>query len=320
MTFPPVVGVVTGSLIVRLFPVYFLLQVRGRWPEAVLGNLKAIYSGAVTTPTTGKNPYFYFMEATDKQIESLLTKVFQSPEETIKLLAPNGWENSPYVHYMHPTTEQIYTEQLRLYEAHKGSKWFKTEMPIFDNIVNEYEVTQVRPLFEFLDFFGTCLWKIFSDNHTVFDEDGVEYDLGSFRGTGSTLSDFINENHWTDEQFDYLDFYCAMGLKDWLPVQNMYELIFTRLKDAGCDWRYSHPHIQLISFGREDTDIKLEEYDPTQNLLKEMENEKREQEIKDFQSKLDEIAEEEKQQSFNDLPGTVLAYQTIYGKLPDGFL
>jgi hypothetical protein len=260
------------------------------------------------------------MEATDKQIESLLGKVFQSPEETIKILAPNGWENSLYVHYMHPTAEQIYGEQMRLYGAHKGSKWFKTEMPILDNIIKEYETTPVKPVYEFLNFFGDCLWKIFSDNHTVFDSDGMEYDLGSFRGTGGTFADFINEHHWTEEQFDYMDFYSAMGLRDWLPVQNMYELIFTRLKQAGCDWRYAHPRMQLISFGKEDAEIKPEEYDPTQNLLKEMENEKRGQEIEDFQFKLDEIAEEEKQQSFINLPRTVLAYQAIYGRLPDGFL
>lgn len=259
------------------------------------------------------------MQATDEQINALLTEVFQSPEETIKLLAPNGWKNSPFIYYTHPTAEQIFTEQMRLYETHKNSKIFKTEKPVLEDIIREYEVEPVNPVYEFLDLFGNCLWKIFSDNHTVFANNGIEYDLGSFRGTGNTIADFINDHSWTETQFDYLDFYCAMGLKSWVPVQNIYELIFTRLQQAGCDWRYSHPRMHLFSFQQEEPEIKPEDYDPSQNLLEEMEKQKRQQEIEKLQSEFDADAEQQKQHSINEPPKTVLAYRKVYGRLPEGF-
>jgi hypothetical protein len=260
------------------------------------------------------------MEATDEQIQTLLSKVFQSPEETIKLLAPDGWENSPYVHYMHPTVEQIFTERMRLFEAHKDSKFFKTEMPVLEDVIKENEETPIKPVYEFLDLFGNCLWKIFSDNHTVFDRDGIEYDLGSFRGTGGTIADFINENFWKESQFGYLDFYCAVSLNFGTPAQNIYELIFTRLKQAGCDWRYSHPRMYLFSFDKEERQPKPEEYDPAKSALEEIEKEKKKQEMKKLRSELDESAEQHKQESFNEPPKTVLAYQNVYGKVPEGFL
>jgi hypothetical protein len=263
------------------------------------------------------------MQASDKQIQSLLTHLFQSPEETIKVLAPDGWENSPYLYYLHPTHDQIFAYRMDLYETHKDGKLLKFDMPVLEEIVKEYEATPVKPVYEFLDLFGNCLWKIFSDGHTVFDKNGIEYDLGSFRGTGSTLADFMNDSLWTETKFDYLDFYCAMGLKSWLPVQSVYELIFERLKQLGCDWRYSHSRVNLFSFNKEQEEIKPEEYEPAKNALAEIENAKREDEIAKFQSQLaqlDEAAEQDKEQSLNNPPKTVLAYRKIYGKLPEGFL
>jgi len=98
-----------------------------------------------------------------------------------------------------------------------------------------------------LELLGCCLWDIFSDNHDVVDAEGRVYHLGSFRGTGDFLADRMEIRYPDDPGFDYVDFY--MGTCGVDGPAAVYRWIFEGLKEAGCDWIYAFPRIQLLKLG-----------------------------------------------------------------------
>ena len=77
-------------------------------------------------------------------------------------IAPGGWENSPLKAVFHPSAGQV---------------------PVETPVDADREVRELV---------GLCLWDVFSDNHDVAAPDGRRADLGSFRGSGATIAEWVN--------------------------------------------------------------------------------------------------------------------------------
>jgi hypothetical protein len=103
---------------------------------------------------------------------------------------------------------------------------------------------------EFLaGYFGNCLWGIFSNNHSVVTQNGIEFDIGSWRGAGGFIADFINK-HINKNCFDYMDFYMGhFGIFDNADAETKtgYQFIFSKLKEYDFDWQYEYPGMRIIN-------------------------------------------------------------------------
>src|SRR4029453_12193252 len=101
-----------------------------------------------------------------------------------------------------------------------------------------YRTTPIEPEREVRDLVGMCLWDVFSDNHEVIDAAGRVVDLGSFRGTGGFIADFINRE-LNAREYDYIDFYLGtIWVSERVDLTPVYDMIFRRLKTLGLDWNY----------------------------------------------------------------------------------
>ena len=183
-----------------------------------------------------------------------------------------------------------------------------------DNLEN------VNAFEEFIQVLGEATWDIFSDNHEVIAEDGNIYDLGSFRATGSTIADFINEYYPLSEgKLDYLDFYMgSIWMSNRASMLPFYKYIFTVLKQYNCNWRYSFPKLGLVSFNKEEPEHNNPaEYSPLQAMREELAEEK--SEVNKLQEELNEIFDQDYENAkYEPLPLIVLAYKEVYGILPEG--
>ncbi len=276
---------------------------------------------------------------TDEESTKLFKQLFGDVDKLMHRLAPDGWENSPYFYVFHPTPQQRYEEALRFHENLKRLPFGKNESaddkpPALEEFLNEKDDKPVEPGKELVELFGHCLWDIFSDNHTVLSSDGCEYDIGSFRGAGGFIAEFINTHLPQEglrprrgERYDYLDFYMGSiwvrGRAGLLPV---YELIFKRLQEAQCDWTYSFPRLYAISPNEIKESLGLEdeenpaEYNPNKALQEEAEREEKKKELEEFRAELQKSYEEDVESAKHQpLPEPVQAYKNVFGKLPQGW-
>lgn len=276
-------------------------------------------------------------QATDQQCTHLLRTLLADRAEMLATLAPEGWQRCPLRRIFHPTAEQKYEEAVRMRENLKHLKELSKKRDKTDRGTQE-ETPPPRPEDftedppdaghpddELTTLLGNCLWLIFSDNHTVFDAEGREYNLGSFRGSGGFIADFLNEHFPLSEgSFDYMDFYCAgaftFGRADTRPV---FQLLFERLKAQGCDWEYSFPRIGIVDFGALREEAQPDDptlYDPAKAMEQEMERAARQRETDRLRAQLDEAYEKELEEAkYKAPPPAVEAYRRVYGRLPDGF-
>ena len=261
----------------------------------------------------------------DEECIGLLHKIFADNEALLKSIAPDGWEKSQCIHFFHPTPEQQLAEYNRISDnlARLGKKTDKVadnepRKTLSDFQMDNLENVNTRE--EFIRILGEAIWDIFSDNHEVIAEDGKIYGLGSFRGTGDTIAEFINEYYPLSEgKLDYMDFYMGSiwisGRASMLPF---YKYIFIVLKKYGCNWRYFFPKLGLVNFKKDEP----ENSDPaTYSPLKALEEEldKGKTETDKLQEELDKIYEQEYENAkYKPLPVTVLAYKEVYGILPEG--
>ena len=51
---------------------------------------------------------------TDESCEELLKYLCDSPTQILALIAPEGWENSPYKFIYHPTAQTVFEKSLRV--------------------------------------------------------------------------------------------------------------------------------------------------------------------------------------------------------------
>ena len=165
---------------------------------------------------------------------------------------------------------------------------------------------------------GTIIWEIFSDNHEVVDKEGKVFDLGSWRGSGGFIADFLNARfapegaYW----FGYMDFYGGFWGGHDISLSPLYVYFFRKLKGQECTWRYSPPAIYLIDFSKEEQGDNLQNYNPATSVLTDLHDEEEQAKKGDFRKSLEEHNEEMREKVVNDPPLVVLAYKQVYGEMP----
>lgn len=263
--------------------------------------------------------------ASTTKASNLLRYLFGDQKETMKVLAPKGWPASAYYKLAHPDAARLYQEAIQQYENWKRWLGIKKAPPSLDEIQAEYQERPCYPEDELTSLLGECIWNIFSNNHTVMGPEGEAYHLGSFRGSGRFIAEFINQYYPSQRvTYGYLDFYCAGWLHharaDLTPV---YSLMFGRLQEKHCTWIYSFPRTYLIDLGKKEQDRadKHETYDPAEALQRDLQKKKKAQELKDFRQSLDDDFEQRKEEArFSPPPEPVTAYRQMYGEWPKGWI
>lgn len=249
-------------------------------------------------------------------------------EDVLEEFAPNGWQQSPFYNIKHPTPEQRYQEALEWYD--REPLFFEKETkqdeapPQLEDFPDDGNEEEVDPLEEMRHILGTCLWDVFSDNHEVIGPEGKAYDIGSFRGSGGFIAQFLNVQYPLERSYDYLDFYMGSGwvLQDRADLTPLYEWIFRRLKANECDWRYAFPRLMAIDVGgkNEEADSSAEDYDPSEAMANELAAKEREEEGRKLRQSLDDIYSKTVEDAkYKPPPATVQAYKSIYEKWPEGW-
>lgn len=122
-----------------------------------------------------------------------------SGDDVKRILAPQGWANSPLLAVFHPSPQQQFEESTRMHEnlaslRKPGDTKPLSEPPTLEEFTADAGPPEIRADEEVCRLVGMALWDVFSDNHEVTDADGRLYDLGSFRGSGGFLSDLLNRH------------------------------------------------------------------------------------------------------------------------------
>jgi hypothetical protein len=264
----------------------------------------------------------------DDPCETLLIELFQSIPQLLQSIAPDGFENSPLKLIFHPAPEQQYKEYLRINENISHLKKIR-KAPVeietaksFEEFKKDIKTEPVDEKYEMVSIFGDCIWSIFSNNHTVFNENAESYDLGSWRGTGRFIADVINKLQLVPEKaFNYMDFYMGnIFTEERSDLTPVYEFIFKKLKNKNLDWEYSFPRMGLIGFDKNKNENEnMENYDPSESIKKQLEKQQQQHELNKMQQNLDEIYKEEYEEARYKKPKSeVMAYYRVYNQYPKG--
>lgn len=269
-----------------------------------------------------------YKELPETVCEALLIELFQSIPELLRTAAPDGFTNSALALIFHPTPQQQYKEYRQMHEnierLQSLRKMHADNKPLesFEEFLKDIKTEPVDERYEIVHIVGDCIWKIFSNNHTVFNENNESYDLGSWRGSGGFIADVINKLQLAPGcSFDYIDFYMGgIFYEDRADLTPVYEFIFQKLKAKNLDWEYSFPHIGLVSFhNNENEKDDMENYNPAEALKKQMEKEQQQNEINKLQQKFDDIYKSEYEEARYKKPSQeVAAYYNVYQHYPKG--
>lgn len=266
---------------------------------------------------------------TDEECERLFANLFPqgfAGPDVVDEIAPEGWEASPLLAVFHPSLDQVYAEAVRMHRNLQSFPWRARERPpepepTRDTIAREYRPTPVETEREVGELVGHCLWDIFSDNHDVLGPDRRLVDIGSFRGAGGFIADCLNRQS-SGRRYDYLDFYMGtIWVADRAALAPVYEMIFRRLKAHHLEWRYSFPRLYLVDMRPlSETSGADTESGETQELSAADDDEARAHDLADMQASLDTAHREAVEEALDrPLPATVLAYESVYGRLPQGW-
>jgi hypothetical protein len=273
---------------------------------------------------------------TDRELHSFFDRLFPhgfAGADVLAEIAPEGWEQSPFLACFHPAVEQLFEERLamhrnlehlrRLGRRREGTAALDPRPePTVEDVRREYEPSPVNEQEEVTELVGLCLWDIFSDNHDVIAPDGRLANIGSFRGAGAFLDEYLTRDQegWRDD--DYMRFY--MGTiwisrrADLMPV---YAMVFRRLKAAGADWVYHFPEIGIVELARvDDADKAGATYSVSQAAVAELETQRRRAEVQRLRTELREANARAREEALDrPPPATVRAYRQVYGRDPRGW-
>jgi hypothetical protein len=275
---------------------------------------------------------------TEKQCWELFQRLFPNgfdDPDLVQHLAPEGWERSPLMRVYHPTAEQVYEETLRLRDHLKrlrGEAALPEDEPqiSLDSLRREMPAEAPKPVEEFADLLGSCLWDIFSDNHEVRTADAL-VDLGTFRAAAGFIADMRHCQNNLGVGFSrrdgYLEFYMGTSMvRHRADLTQVYELIFCRMRQFGLDWRYVHPRLMAVDLrplqeASESAKIPaVVRYNPTENFWREREEAAHDAELAELRRNLSEGYRESVEEARNaPPPGTVRAYRRVYGRFPVGW-
>lgn len=161
---------------------------------------------------------------------------------------------------------------------------------------------------------GVAVWSIFSNNFEVTTSDGRRVDLGTFRGAGYFIADWLNQVAGPFG-FEYTDFYCANDIYSWDPavIHELFQMVFRRLHALHADWAYVLPRVHMIDF----LDIEAA------GLPSAVTGDDREERVRESLEKrrrLDELARAAAERAMaRPAPVIVRAYRDVYGRWPRGW-
>jgi hypothetical protein len=244
-------------------------------------------------------------------------------------LAPLGWEQSELRFAFHPTLEQVYKESLNIHrnleELRRNDAPISPE-PTLEKIGASYHESTLEPQRELNELLGRCLWDVFSDNHEVVSAQHKILDLGSFRGSGAFIAEYLNRI-LNESRYDYMDFYLGsiwLGIR--VDLAEVYVSIFRRLKEYGFDWIYHFPRLGLVDLRPMQNGFADENkpewmgYSPEEALAKQQADQQHDAEVSELRESLDAIYRESIEEARQGPPPpTVLAYRSVYGHDPRGW-
>jgi hypothetical protein len=263
----------------------------------------------------------------DAECIDVLKFIFDGATDFYKEIAPNGWGHSEFVYFFHPTPQRKYEEYIRMRDNLNSLTKKKNveEREIDPSEFKQDDLTGIAEWDEFQYLLGLCTYDIFSNNHEVIGADNKVFDIGSMRGAGRFIADFLNGQvqGTNSKEYDYIDFY--MGTV-WVSERGnllpFYEYVFRKLKEYSCDWKYSFPRLFLVDpsemVGSKDNQ-NMEDYKPEQAVQKELESSERQKETKKMRDELDKAYREEYDEAkYKPLEQLVQGYKNVYGVLPNG--
>jgi hypothetical protein len=271
---------------------------------------------------------------TDPELHALFDRLFPhgfAGADVLAEIAPAGWEHSPLLACFHPSMEQILDERVtifrnlerwrRLSHQRDATAFEPRPEPTLDDVRRDHEPSPVDEEEEVTELVGLCLWDIFSDNHDVIAADGRVADIGSFRGAGAFLAEYLTRRHegWIDD--DYMRFYMGtIWIARRADLTPVYAMIFRRLESAGADWVYHFPEIGVVEIASADAAAAGEGYSVSQSAVAELEAQKRRASVERLRADLREGNARAREEAMDQPPpATVRAYRQVYGRDPRGW-
>jgi hypothetical protein len=256
---------------------------------------------------------------------NILSDVYGDIDVTMDILCPEGVAMSPWFETEEKTDEDLYNDYLdstknrNKYMLEQRGDEYKPLVPLtYEAFLKSAHYEKEEPDYyaAFIELFSNCAWDIFSGNNAVM-KGTQKIDLGSWRGSAQFIADFVNHYCHVDYKYNSNDFYCGniddTFRKTYLPI---YEIIFSRLKTAGCTWIIDEDITMAIDaeFGEEmeQTEaMKLKE----SNLLAALAENMNKEQLKRVEK---ELKTEHEKDQLNDaeLPSVVQAYLNVYGIMP----
>ncbi len=264
------------------------------------------------------------------EFDRLFPHGFSGPD-VVRELAPDGWENSKLVAVFHPSAQQRCEEAVRMHRNLASLRRTNDERPLppeptLEEIIREQPSTPVETEREVRELVGQCLWDVFSENHEVIGPDNRVLDLGSFRSSGGFIADVLNRQIGTDE-YDYLDFYMGtIWIAQRADLTPAYRMIYRRLQAQGLDWMYQFPRLYAVDMRPlnealdRDNEADWTDYDPSEALVKEEADRDKDKNLAELRESLDRAHESAIEEALQaPPPARVRAYESVYGRLPDGW-
>jgi hypothetical protein len=264
------------------------------------------------------------------ECEELFNELFPDGFATAEIMAtvaPDGWEKTGYAAYV-PTIQQAYdAEKARKSLQHlmacitAGKMTPPEPFENFATFEENYQAPTPNPFIDLQETVGNCLWDIFSDNNDVVRQH-KKYHTGSFRGSAGFIAEWLNKI--SEKQYDYMNFYMGNTAKadaacNFIPV---YQLIFSRLKQAGCNWVFNFNELSLINLAQPKAEeaIAPQDYDPNKALEASLKAQAAEKEREELRAKLDDLNAKAKEDAlYKAPPQAVQAYQLVFKKFPVGW-
>jgi hypothetical protein len=266
---------------------------------------------------------------------------------------------------IHQNMQRLFASRPNSPPADDDSGAAKRNPPTLHEVRADHKPTPVDREREVRELVGMCLWDVFADNHEVIGPDGRVVDLGSFRAAGGFLAEVANrwlglgegaaaerelerlkrmvgvkpadlgalldqlaaERENPNRPYDYMDFYCGTQMvAGRADLSGVYRLIFRRLRELDCDWRYHFPRLLLIDTRglrdalKEQESPEWTEYDPSAAFAEQQEDQQRDAELASLRAEMDEAHRDAVEAAqTGPPPTTVAAYRDVFGTLPEGW-
>ena len=158
----------------------------------------------------------------------------------MRQLAPDGWEDSPWFLFFHPTLEQDYEAYVDITEGNNrdGTDLFGNPQPPVPVLtLEEYARTEwegpspTQPQAELLELLGRVIYEL--RYYQIKHPSGciIRFEIG--RDWGRFIAQLLNMHYPLDErEFDTYDFFNVTMLEDYLDPSPVWQLFFRRMKEA----------------------------------------------------------------------------------------